>query len=147
MCGIYLQTKEKTNIVCFILLISILLPWILISIMSLILWSVLSFPMLFPDPTTYLKNPISSIRYLRSKITAGLWLSWVQDPVVASQVVEGENITAAYPLIVRSFTHANNTPDSKVSWGQHGAHLGPTGPSWAPCWPHELCYLGPFLIS
>ena len=25
---------------------------------------------------------------------------------------------------------------------QHGAHLGPTGPSWAPCWPHELCYLG-----
>ena len=28
------------------------------------------------------------------------------------------------------------------SWGQHGAHLGPTGPSWAPCWPHELCYLG-----
>ena len=28
--------------------------------------------------------------------------------------------------------------DSKV----HGAHLGPTGPRWAPCWPHELCYLG-----
>ena len=19
---------------------------------------------------------------------------------------------------------------------------GPTGPSWVPCWPHELCYLG-----
>ena len=31
-----------------------------------------------------------------------------------------------------------NIPDSKV----HGAHLGPTGPRWAPCWPHELCYLG-----
>ena len=28
-------------------------------------------------------------------------------------------------------------PDSKV----HGAHLGPTGPRLAPCWPHELCYL------
>ena len=27
------------------------------------------------------------------------------------------------------------------SWGQHGAHLRPTGPSWAPCWSHELCYL------
>ena len=26
--------------------------------------------------------------------------------------------------------------------GQHGAHLGPTGPRWAPCWAHELCYLG-----
>ena len=23
------------------------------------------------------------------------------------------------------------------SWGQHGAHLGPVGPRWAPCWPHE----------
>ena len=22
------------------------------------------------------------------------------------------------------------------SWGQHGAHLGPTGPRWVPCWPH-----------
>ena len=28
------------------------------------------------------------------------------------------------------------------SWGRHGAHLGPTGPRWAPSWPHELCYLG-----
>ena len=28
------------------------------------------------------------------------------------------------------------------SWGQHGAHLGPTGPRWVPCWPHELCHLG-----
>ena len=25
--------------------------------------------------------------------------------------------------------------------GQHGAHLGPTGPRWAPYWPHEPCYL------
>ena len=29
-------------------------------------------------------------------------------------------------------------PNSKV----HGTHLGPTGPRWAPCFPHELCYLG-----
>ena len=29
-------------------------------------------------------------------------------------------------------------PDSKV----HGAHLGPTGPRWAPWWRYELCYLG-----
>ena len=29
-------------------------------------------------------------------------------------------------------------PDSKV----HGAHLGPVGPRWAPCWPHELWYQG-----
>ena len=28
------------------------------------------------------------------------------------------------------------------SWAQHEAHLRPTGPMWAPCWPNELCYLG-----
>ena len=38
----------------------------------------------------------------------------------------------------RPYTHG--IPDSKV----HGAHLGPTEPRWAPCWPHELCYLGCF---
>ena len=26
------------------------------------------------------------------------------------------------------------------TWG----HLGPVGPRWAPCWSHELCYLGGF---
>ena len=31
-----------------------------------------------------------------------------------------------------------------LKWGQHGAHLGPTGPRWAPCWHYDLCYLGRF---
>ena len=26
--------------------------------------------------------------------------------------------------------------------GQHGAHLCPVGPRWAPCWPHETCCQG-----
>ena len=32
--------------------------------------------------------------------------------------------------------------------GPTWAHLGLTGPRWAPCWPHELCYLGmpPFIF-
>ena len=30
------------------------------------------------------------------------------------------------------------------SWGQHGAHLGPVGPRWAPGWPQEPCYQGIF---
>ena len=39
--------------------------------------------------------------------------------------------------------HASgNTTLIARSWRQHGAHLGPTGPRWAPCWPHELCHLG-----
>ena len=29
-------------------------------------------------------------------------------------------------------------PDSKV----HGANMGPVGPRWALCWPHEPCYQG-----
>ena len=36
-------------------------------------------------------------------------------------------------------------PCEHGSWGQHGVHLGPTGPRWAPCWPHESCYLGMYL--
>ena len=28
-------------------------------------------------------------------------------------------------------------PWKQSLWDQHGAHLGPTGPRWAPCWPHE----------
>ena len=33
-------------------------------------------------------------------------------------------------------------PRYQVSWGKHGAHLGPVGPRWAPYWPHEPCYQG-----
>ena len=36
------------------------------------------------------------------------------------------------------------TPRKQSSWGQHGAHLGPVGPRWAPCWPHEPCSQGIF---
>ena len=32
-----------------------------------------------------------------------------------------------------------NCPDRKV----HAAHMGPVGPRWAPCLPHEPCYQGP----
>ena len=31
-------------------------------------------------------------------------------------------------------------PDSKA----YGAYLGPGGPRWAPCWPHEPCYQGTY---
>ena len=48
----------------------------------------------------------------------------------------GKIMTAAFPWA--GLSH----PYSEGSWGQHGAHMGPTGPRWAPCWPHEFCYLG-----
>ena len=33
-------------------------------------------------------------------------------------------------------------PRWQFSCGPHGAQLGPVGPRWAPCWPHESCYQG-----
>ena len=36
----------------------------------------------------------------------------------------------------------HHIPDSKVHGGLHGTHLGPTGPRWVPCRPHEPCYHG-----
>ena len=45
----------------------------------------------------------------------------------------------------RSFNTAKlimNYPWQQGSQDQHGAHLGPIGPRWAPCWPHDLCCLG-----
>ena len=33
-------------------------------------------------------------------------------------------------------------PRYQGSRGPHGAHLGPVGPRWAPCGPHEPCYQG-----
>ena len=44
------------------------------------------------------------------------------------------NRPSRLPAIVKG----SGLPDNKV----HGAHLGPTGPRWAPCWPYEPCYLG-----
>ena len=37
-------------------------------------------------------------------------------------------------------------PRYQASWDQHEAYLGPVGPRWVPCWPHEPCYQGLFLI-
>ena len=48
------------------------------------------------------------------------------------------------PIIVMSCTwnlsalSVEGIPDCKI----HGAHLGPIGLGWVPCWPHESCYLG-----
>ena len=39
-------------------------------------------------------------------------------------------------------SHRAVLPREQSSWGQHGAHLGPVGPRWAPCWSHEPCCQG-----
>ena len=43
-----------------------------------------------------------------------------------------------YEITVDILFLGYHSPDSKV----HGANMVPTGPRWAPCWPHEPCYQG-----
>ena len=66
-------------------------------------------------------------------------------PYLPCVSMAGRALLAGYPQLmgvrwVCSVHHllTHHSPDSKV----HGAHLGLTGTRWAPCWPHELCYLG-----
>ena len=47
------------------------------------------------------------------------------------------------PQGIEPFSHWSKTSlFQQSSRGQHGAHLGPVGPRWVPCWPHEPCYQG-----
>ena len=43
---------------------------------------------------------------------------------------------------LQSYSTSCRSPREQSSWGQHGAHLGPVGPRWAPFWPHEPYYQG-----
>ena len=78
------------------------------------------------------------VRASATTMLTGLWLQCHMNHIThmhtvitaITQIMFGRGLEVSSPLV--SF------PDSKV----HGAHLGPTGPRWAPCWPHELCYLG-----
>ena len=53
-------------------------------------------------------------------------------------------ISPFVPVSPSSYTGGCSNVESLIArfmepiWG----HLGQTGPRWAPCWPHELCYLG-----
>ena len=39
-------------------------------------------------------------------------------------------------LMQKFFLEHRWNPREQGSWGQHGAHLGPVVPRWAPWWPH-----------
>ena len=71
--------------------------------------------------------------------------------LISSQIASGlSSALFEYPALSKTLKRPVicSFPDSKVYvWGQHGAHLGPVGPRWAPCWSHEPCYLGCFFIA
>ena len=64
------------------------------------------------------------------------WSKWMKE---ANSEVHCE---AAQCLGMSCLTYRVKEPWEQGSWGHHGAHLGPTGPRWALCWPHEISYLG-----
>ena len=57
----------------------------------------------------------------------------------------GEIFLKGQILIKHNFSCVKYSP-MYLRWqgslGKHGAHLGPVGPRWAPCRPHEPCYQG-----
>ena len=53
-------------------------------------------------------------------------------------------LTLAAPEVDIPGRDVTQLPWEQDSWDQHGAHLGLRGPRWAPCWPHELSYLGTY---
>ena len=65
------------------------------------------------------------------------------------QIYEPQNITSwviSYRVRCNTLCSKPRHPRWQGSWGLHGAHLGTTGPRWAPCWPHEPCYQGCYHI-
>ena len=60
-------------------------------------------------------------------------------PTTTTKLVESSNGTI---LLTPIYDQLAAWPRKQSSWGQHGAHLGPVGPRWAPCWHHEPCYQG-----
>ena len=43
-------------------------------------------------------------------------------------------------LLIISFCVFSNNSQIARFMGSTWTHLGPTGPRWTPCWPHEPCY-------
>ena len=69
-------------------------------------------------------------------------LSWYTGKLQDSKLCSSDCGSSCIMISFPQNTHNRHLIDSKVPGGQHGAHLGPTGPRWAPCWPYGLCYMG-----
>ena len=82
------------------------------------------------------------------------WFSWYlifvgreKDPyflVSCVLVIRWRLLTSDAEPSSNFFRFPTVLPRQQSSWGQHGAHLGPVGPRWAPCWSHEPCKQGSF---
>ena len=75
---------------------------------------------------TFITIGVFYCKYIADTIMSCLILPWVQYCPVSTY-----HRPARY-----------NGPYSKVHGAYMGAHLGPTEPRWATCWPNEPCYQG-----
>ena len=71
----------------------------------------------------------------------GGYLEWLWRPILPPWWSSGWRLSRWQPSY-HPVDRERRVPWYQGSWGQHGAYLGPTGPRWAPCWPHERCYQG-----
>ena len=86
---------------------------------------------------------IGSALYSNSKIRKPMFQTHLNTEIRNSTFLSLNILAVEGHRYVLTKTHLRahwkpNTPDGKV----HGAHLGPVGPRWAPCWPHQPCYQG-----
>ena len=56
-----------------------------------------------------------------------------------------DNLELLYNKVILSF-YLNLLSASILLKTQIENHLGMTGPRWAPCWPHEVCYRGMMIV-
>ena len=87
-------------------------------------------------------------------------ITWTSTRLWRYRVAYFQNTMSSCPLTAASTMYISNSralcqPARMISsarrrvmvpliarfMGHHGAHLGPTGPRWSPCWPHEPCLL------
>ena len=89
--------------------------------------------------------PKSHAKTMELKIFSWNIFEWTHGGLALSFWYVSVTITEIRKVYMHSCGN-DNCPWYQGSWGQCGAHLGLRGPRWAPCWPHELCYPGFFMI-
>ena len=85
--------------------------------------------------------------FFTREVSCGVWVCAFNVTLMSVSIIVWSLppswLLSGTPLITVSLLNqCRKGPWKQGSWGQHGTHLGPTGPRWAPCWPHEPCYLG-----
>ena len=67
---------------------------------------------------------------------------WRCDVAELAAYCVGHSTHSPWPTNNTDVTPPPPPPDSKVQGANMGPIWGRQEPRWAPCWPHELCYLG-----